>query len=166
MDIESNIPKNSKECIDKLDKILSEENKQSIKKMSEYDFTISQHFGLAMDLRNAWGLWTETSPLVLYLKKSGILFIHPDDISGDILSIYYKYLKGEKFDFNNPLKSFYGKDLYEKKIKADEIKKMNITDDEKEEKILEMFYPDEAKRNKAKKYLKQEFKMEGKINGK
>jgi hypothetical protein len=163
MDTESNIPKNLKECIDKLDNILSEENKQSIKKMSEYDFTIDQHFGLAMDLRNAWGLWSETSPLVLYLKKSGVLFIHPDDISGDILSIYYKHLKGEKIDFNNPLKAFYGKDLYEKKIKADEIKKMNITDDEKEEKILELFYPDEAKRNKAKKHLKQEFKIKRKV---
>lgn len=153
----NNKPENLKECIEILDNTISESDKEKIKKMPMLDFVISQHFGMAMDIRNAWGLWDENSSLFEYFKKH-LFYFHPDDISGDILRIFYNHLKGENIDFNNPIRAFYGEEFHEKYIKISEIEKLKISEEEKKEKKLEILFPDKKEKNRFKK-IKKEFDL-------
>lgn len=150
----NNKPKNLKECIKILENTISKSNKEKIKKMSQLNFIVSQHFGIGMDIRNAWGLWDENSPLIKYFQENNIT-LHPDDYSGAILKIFYRYLQGEKLDFNNPELIIYGEDLYLKRKEIDKIEKLNISKKEKQEKKLEILFPDIEKRKKFKKILKE-----------
>lgn len=99
MSKEMNIPKTKEECFAILDKILSDEDKQSIKEMED---TIDLHFGLGMWIRNNW-IYPQSQENVEKLLKqfddSGDedmpLFIHPDDFSSMILDAYQEHLKSK-----------------------------------------------------------------------
>lgn len=78
------IPENLSECLIELDSILSGRMKSEIK----VD-TVSFHFGLAMWVRNNWGLWSGSN-LKNYFISTGVT--HPDNMSGIILNEYKKHL--------------------------------------------------------------------------
>ena len=99
MSKEMNIPKTKEECFAILDKILSDEDKQSIKEMED---TIALHFGLGMWIRNNWIYPQSQEDVEKLLKQfddSGDedmpLFIHPDDYSSMILDAYQEHLKSK-----------------------------------------------------------------------
>ncbi|WP_086029799.1 DUF6794 domain-containing protein [Tenacibaculum holothuriorum] len=88
---ENYVPKNLDEALTQIDFNLSDSLKLEIKKKSENDFTSESHFGLGIGMRNNWRLW-KGSDLSKYFNSIGIY--HPDDMSGIILTSYYRKLTG------------------------------------------------------------------------
>ena len=94
------IPKNLEDCFIQLDKLLSDEDKKTIKQLADRKETIQYHHSLGMWLRNNWGLWGG-SRLQKYML--GRKIEHPDEISAIILEFYYDWLNEQndewtKFD--------------------------------------------------------------------
>jgi hypothetical protein len=81
-------PRNLDECVAALDFILSDEDKEEMEDWGEERFTASLHHNLGRWLRNDWGLWDEKSELHKWFKAIGIW--HADDMSGIILTTYYR----------------------------------------------------------------------------
>ena len=86
------IPKNLEDCFIQFDKLLSDEDKQTIKQLRNRKETIQYHHGLGMWLRNNWGLWGG-SRLQEYMLNKKIK--HPDEMSAIILEFYYDWLNGK-----------------------------------------------------------------------
>jgi len=85
------IPKNIEECFIQLNKILKQKDVDAIKSLKDRDEMVRYHLGLGMWLRNNWGLWGG-SRLQQYLLAKG--YKHPDDMTGDLLPLYYDWLHG------------------------------------------------------------------------
>ena len=87
-------PTNLEECFQQLEKILSEEDRQMFieEDKTGEDMTIRFHSGLGRWIRNNWGLWAQSGPLYEQMKTLGLE--HPDDMSGVILTSYWRSLHG------------------------------------------------------------------------
>jgi hypothetical protein len=93
--IEIYIPENLMECFKQLKVILSAEAVGEIENMECCnDVAPRYHFGLGMWIRNNWGLWgfenNPNSRLRIYFNHLGIE--HPDDMSGIILTSFWRHL--------------------------------------------------------------------------
>jgi hypothetical protein len=88
------IPTTIDECFAILEKQLSKKDLAEIRSGSEKDMA-RFHFGLGMWLRNAWGLWGG-SPLAEYFNRMGVFV--PDDISGIILTSFWRHLNGKPLE--------------------------------------------------------------------
>ena len=97
------IPKNLADCHRTLNTLLSDSTQQKIMAMTESEFTSSAHFGLGMWIRNNWGLWGG-SRLEEYFIKRGIW--HPDDMSGIILTTYWRYKHGQPLGVKKEIKKY------------------------------------------------------------
>ena len=86
------IPVDLEDAFRELDKMLSQEFRDEFKSSSEQDL-IRYHFGLGLWMRNNWGLWSE-SRLAQSLSASGLR--HPDDMSGLIITAYWRRLNGKE----------------------------------------------------------------------
>ena len=85
------IPNNLFEAVQKLDKSLSQDDKEYLLENG----SLSVHHSLGRWIRNNWGLWDEEdNKLKVNLKKLG--FEHPDDMSNYIIELYIEYLKEAK----------------------------------------------------------------------
>lgn len=85
------IPKDIKDCFLQLDKLLSEEDRSTIRNLENAEETIQFHHSLGMWIRNNWGLWGG-SRLSKYLLSNGLK--EPDEMSATILELYYHWLNG------------------------------------------------------------------------
>ena len=90
------IPKDLQDCFTQLDKMLSEEDKATIKDLKNKQETIQYHHSLGMTLRNTWGLWGGSRLQKYFLNKK---INHPDEMSSLILEYYYDWLKYENNDW-------------------------------------------------------------------
>lgn len=97
------IPKNLEDCFVQIDKMLNDSIKIEIKKKTEDDFSADSHFGLGKWVRNNWGLWAG-SRLSKYFNKMDIY--HPDDMSGIIVTSYYRKLTGKEIDLEKQIKFY------------------------------------------------------------
>jgi hypothetical protein len=86
------IPTDLKDCFMQLDKVLSEEDKDEIRKLKNKEETIAYHLGFGMWLRNNWGLWGGSRLQKYFLDRNIEL---PDSMSSLILEFYYEWLNGE-----------------------------------------------------------------------
>jgi hypothetical protein len=128
-------PKNLNESIVQLNRIHNDAIKNEIRNMTENEFIGNSHLGLGMWIRNNWKLWKK-SELSSYFNEIGIL--HPDDMSGIILTSYYRNLNDKPIELNEQILYYqkYWKNLAEHQremetdsvyIKQFELKqKMNI----------------------------------------
>jgi hypothetical protein len=90
------------ECIAKLDLLLTDANKDTIRSMNEHDFAVSQHqFGLGLHILNYWGLWGKKE---LYYFFNSLVVPHPDNMSGLILVSYHRYLSQKDIDLNGQIR--------------------------------------------------------------
>lgn len=85
-------PKNLDEAVLQLEGLHHDTIKLKILSMSEDQFAARSHFEMGMWIRNNWRLW-RGGKLVKYFNSIGIF--HPDDMSGIILTSYYRHLKGQ-----------------------------------------------------------------------
>jgi hypothetical protein len=87
------LPTNLEQCFTELDKILSKREIEDIKKGGEDNLSLYHH-GLGRYLRNTWELWhpdvNDGGTLSEWFNNIGIK--HPDDMSGIILTSYYRHL--------------------------------------------------------------------------
>jgi len=84
------VPKDLDDAFVELKKILDPKVLSELKQGKEAELA-KYHFGLGMWMRNNWGLWKGTR-LADYFESLGIL--HPDDMSGIILTSFYRHLNG------------------------------------------------------------------------
>ena len=96
-------PVNLEEAVLQLTKILPDTTQQKIFSMTEDEFLGGSHFGLGMWIRNNWRLW-RGGKLANEFKSKGIF--HPDDMSGIILTCYYRQLHTQDWKLNEQI-TFY-----------------------------------------------------------
>ena len=102
------IPKNLKDSIDTLVGMLSDEDFLSFKNGTEEEMQGQHHF-LGRYLRNEWGLWQE-SRLAKWFNNKGIH--HADDMSGIILTSFWRELNSEPIKLDEQIKHY--QDFWEK----------------------------------------------------
>jgi len=98
-----NIPKDLESAFAELNKILPPHDIKTIKKGTEDD-TNKYHHSLGRGMRNNWMLWEGTNELCMYFHKLGIT--HADDISGIILTSYYRHLHNQSLDIKEQVKIY------------------------------------------------------------
>jgi len=113
-------PVNLEEAVEQLKIIHHDTTKQKILNMTEVEFMGGAHMGLGMWMRNNWGLW-KGKELAEYFNSIGIY--HPDDMSGIILTSYYRELHDQEWKVDEQVKYYqdYWKESNEhiEKLKTD-----------------------------------------------
>jgi len=115
------VPKDLDDCFVELkkmlpSKVLNEMQVKTEKEMIEY------HFGLGVWLRNNWGLWGG-SRLATYFKKIGL--VHPDDMSGLILTTFWRHLHNKPLEVEKEIaryKEYWAKQTPPKQTKKKALK--------------------------------------------
>lgn len=105
----SHIPNDLEEAVKSLDKLISDEDKSELRKMNEDEYLAATHFGIGRYIRNEWCLWRDSN-LSKYFRHRGIK--HPDDMSGEILRAYYKFICQSTWNDIDLLIGTYGEQLY------------------------------------------------------
>jgi TPR repeat protein len=90
------LPTNLEESFVALENLLKPEDLAAIKSGTEDDL-IQYHFGLGMWMRNSWDLWAG-GPLAKYFENLGLH--HPDDMSGLILTAFWRHLNGRPLELD------------------------------------------------------------------
>lgn len=103
------IPVDLNDCFKQIDGFWTDTVKTQVKNTTEAEFNANAHFGIGLWMRNNWGLW-RGSRLSKYFNDMGIF--HPDDMSGIILTSYYRYLTGQEIKLEEQI-AFY-KDYWKK----------------------------------------------------
>lgn len=93
------IPKDLDGAIDFLDCAIDDSTKIDFKNKSEMEAVASFHFGLGLQLRNKWNLWSEQNQLTDYFNSIGIE--HPDDMTGIIFRSFHRHLNGRPIDLDS-----------------------------------------------------------------
>ena len=96
-------PVNLEEAVAQLKIIHHDTTKQKILEMTEDEFMGGAHVGLGMWMRNNWGLW-KGKELAKYFNSIGIY--HPDDMSGVILTSYYRELHNQEWKVNEQVQYY------------------------------------------------------------
>jgi hypothetical protein len=78
-----------------LDEELPEAEKARIRNFGREEYVGMLHMSLGMWLRNNLGLWWDC-PLARYFRDRGVA--HADNMSGAILDVYWRHLRGETYD--------------------------------------------------------------------
>lgn len=93
----SKIPLTLNECYDALDTIFTDDLKEWVICLPPNQFGAKMHFGVGLYMRNNWNLW-KGGELASYLESKG--FEHPDNMSGVILYLYHRKLRGKEYDID------------------------------------------------------------------
>ena len=96
------IPTDLESTFSALNDILSSKDIDKIKNGRESDL-FKYHHSLGRDIRNKWGLWTD-SELAMYFRIRWIH--HADDMSSIILTSYYRYLHGLPIDLESQIEHY------------------------------------------------------------
>ncbi len=105
------VPPDLHDCFVQLDSVLEPSVKEQIQNWPE-DSMINFHFGLGMWIRNNWGLW-RGSRLSKWFNERQIW--HPDDMSGIILTSYWRRVHNQAIDMEDQIK-FYVENWAERKF--------------------------------------------------
>jgi hypothetical protein len=96
------VPRNLEECFAALEKTLRPEDLEAFRAAPEGDLA-RYHLSLGMSIRNRWGLWNG-SPLQKYFRGLGVR--HPDDMSGIILTSFWRHLHGKPQDLDEQVEGY------------------------------------------------------------
>ena len=102
-------PQSIAEAIKLLDENLPKKEKKKLKSM-EKDDLISLHFGFGMGLRNSFGIWQDTG---FTREMKQIMVMHPDDMSAELIEIYWEKLNDTDFQLASYLQKRKEKALIE-----------------------------------------------------
>lgn len=102
------IPMDLEDCFVRLKKIVRSKDIEKLKNGNEDDMG-QCHFGLGMWMRNNWGLWGSTPPvqgsrLAKWFNEQGVR--HPDDMSGIILTSFWRHLNNRPIDLCGQVKYY------------------------------------------------------------
>lgn len=104
------IPSTLKECFEALDIIIGAEDQEFIRNADEDEMVSQCHFGLGRWIRNNWGLWSHDSNLYRYFNNLGLE--HPDDMSGVIMTSYWRHKHNQSLNLAEQIK--YYQDYWDK----------------------------------------------------
>ena len=104
-------PKNLDESIQQLDLLFPDSTKYQISQMAEKEFIGNSHMSTGMWIRNNWGLW-KGGELSNFFNGLGIY--HPDDMSGIILTSFYRHIRNLDYDLDNQIKNY--QDYWKKEL--------------------------------------------------
>ncbi|MFN0255268.1 DUF6794 domain-containing protein [Pedobacter ureilyticus] len=96
-------PKTLDEAVLQLEKLHHDTTKKQIIALTEDQFKLYSHLEMGMWIRNNWKLWSG-GKLSKYFKSIGVF--HPDDMSGIILTSYYRHLKGQDRELEKQVKCY------------------------------------------------------------
>lgn len=96
------IPTTLAETYPAMAKTLGPEKIEQIHRGTEDDIS-RLHFGFGMWMRNNWHLWS-VGPLVDWFKRHGIH--HADDMSGIILTSFYRQLHGKPIQLEEQVEKY------------------------------------------------------------
>lgn len=96
-------PKTLNEAVAQLQKIHHDTQKQKIMAMTEMEFRTAAHRGVGMYIRNNWRLW-RGGKLAKHFRAMGVY--HPDDMSGIILTCYYRTLKKQDWELDKQVGTY------------------------------------------------------------
>src|SRR5690606_36457150 len=96
-------PVDLEEAVEQLKIIHHDTTKQKILEMTEDEFIGGAHMGLGMWMNNNWGLW-KGKELARYFNS--IEIYPPDDMSGIILTSYYRELHVQKWKVDEQVKYY------------------------------------------------------------
>lgn len=91
------IPVNLGEALVELDHLIDDAGRHEVMALSSSKDMSQYHHIFGMWLRNNWGLWSG-SVLAEYFNSIGIQ--HPDDMSGIILTSYWRWKHNQPFDLD------------------------------------------------------------------
>jgi hypothetical protein len=97
------IPTNLEACFEAIRKMMPEEELDQFKGGSENDVIAKCHFGFGQWLRNNWGLW-KGSKLKDWFVEKGLQ--HADDMSGVILTSFWRQLNDKPIDLDAQIKHY------------------------------------------------------------
>jgi len=102
------VPISLEEAFDILNAMMEEdpEGGEQFKKADDQgeDVTYLYHNSLGRWLRNNWGLWKREGPLYEWFVCLGLH--HPDDMSGLILTSFWRHLNGKPLDIDSQVASY------------------------------------------------------------
>ena len=110
------IPNDLDEALAELDRMLTPALKDEMRKGDEKAMG-QYHFGLGMWMRNDWGFWKGLE-LAKWFNARGIT--HPDDMSGIVLTSYWRHLRGKPIALAGQVRFYkaYWKEALEEDAKA------------------------------------------------
>lgn len=98
------IPKDLDESFKELSAMLHASFVAEFKSGPELGVVAKSHFSLGRWLRNNWYLWGEESRLGQWFIHQGIT--HPDDMSGIILTSYWRHLNGKRLRLKSQIRYY------------------------------------------------------------
>jgi hypothetical protein len=96
------VPIDLNDCFVQLDSILSPAELDTLRNWTEEDMNMA-HMSLGLWIRNNWGLW-RGSRLSKWFNAQSIW--HPDDMSGIILTSYWRYLNNRPMELDAQIKYY------------------------------------------------------------
>jgi len=99
---EQSSPEDLDGCFAVLDALLDPAEIEKMRSGTEAEMG-QYYFGLGMWMRNEWGLWSG-SELQRWFREKGIF--HPDDMSGIILTSYWRYLNDAPIELDEQIASY------------------------------------------------------------
>jgi len=102
--MENNIPTTLDEAVAILVDALSEEEKKEIRSSVTATSTAYDHMSVGMEIRNAWGLWYNKTPLSKWFTTIDIN--HGDDRSGIIIETAYRTILGQPIDLEGQIQKY------------------------------------------------------------
>ena len=102
MTIKYNIPKHLDDAISKLDDFFPDEEKKFITSNPESEM-IQYHSTTGRWIRNNWGLWGDGKLKEWFMEKG---ISHPDDMSGIILTSYWRWKNDRPLNLDAQIKYY------------------------------------------------------------
>lgn len=101
--LEQRIPKDLREAIEILTEVC-QDNLGDIMGLTEREFGVRCHHFLGQNMRNAWGLWYDETPISQWFAKHEIN--HGDDRSAIIIDSFHRSLHGRDPDIEGQKKEY------------------------------------------------------------
>lgn len=101
---ENQIPCDLNTTLKALNLLLNAEEKKMFYELSEKEFIAKTHHTLGRHIRNVWKLWDEKSKMYKWFKSIEIW--HADDMSGMILTTYYRITHGLPINIKKQIKDY------------------------------------------------------------
>lgn len=120
---EAYIPVDLEDCFVELRRRLSQEVLRDMRDAKEQDM-LGYHHGLGTGLRNDWGLW-RGSRLSAYFNRLGIQ--HPDDMSGIILTSFWRHLHEISLDVEGQVvvyRDYWARARHEQALEAKRVERL------------------------------------------
>lgn len=98
------VPQTLDKAVDYLVENCPPDELETLKQMGERAFVGKTHHVLGRWLRNNWGLWKEDSDLSKHFQEIGIY--HADDMSGIILTCFFRKVNGIDLNLEKQVKKY------------------------------------------------------------